>query len=169
MEKIEVHTYKTKIWEIFVSSFKWKICMFNFKKNKRTNTYINRLKTELKTDIVEKENSIIIKAKEEFEQYISWNRKDFSLPIFTIWSSFQKKVWENIWKIKYGEKISYLDLAKKINNKKAIRAVGTACWANPIIVMIPCHRIIWSSWWLWGYSWWLEIKKLLLDLEESKK
>jgi len=82
-------------------------------------------------------------------------------------SDFQKSVWKALLEIPYGKTASYLELAKKIGNEKAVRAVANANGANAIGIIIPCHRIIGSDGSLTGYGGGLPLKKKLLELENN--
>jgi methylated-DNA-[protein]-cysteine S-methyltransferase len=80
-------------------------------------------------------------------------------------SDFQKQVWQQLIGVSYGQTSSYLDLAKRINNKKAVRAVASANGANSIALIVPCHRIIESNGELGCYGGGLSVKKRLLKIE----
>ena len=80
-------------------------------------------------------------------------------------TDFQKSVWKEISKIPYGKTKSYQDIAKAINRPRAVRAVGTACGANKLALIIPCHRVVSSTGKNSGYRWGSEIKEKLLELE----
>jgi methylated-DNA-[protein]-cysteine S-methyltransferase len=84
-------------------------------------------------------------------------------------TDFQKSVWEALMKIPYGKTASYLDIAKFINKKKAVRAVASANGANSISLIIPCHRIIGSNGELVGYGGGVPVKKRLLKIEQNEK
>jgi len=107
------------------------------------------------------------RAIEEIEAYFRGKIRDFSLPLEIKGTPFQKKVWEALMSIPYGETRSYGDIAKAIGNPKAFRAVGWANAQNPIPIVIPCHRVIQSDGSLGGYGGGLELKRKLLDLEAS--
>jgi len=85
----------------------------------------------------------------------------------TVGTEFQKIVWQSLLDIPYSETISYLELAKAIGNKGAMRAVGSANGANALAIIIPCHRVIASDGSLGGYGGGLSIKKDLLALEKN--
>lgn len=110
---------------------------------------------------------ILAQAKLEIEEYLSGKRKMFKVPLNPSGTEFQKKVWQELAKIPYGSTFSYKDIAKKINQEKACRAVGTANGKNPLSLIIPCHRVIASDGTLGGYAGGLKIKTILLDLEKS--
>jgi O-6-methylguanine DNA methyltransferase len=103
----------------------------------------------------------------QLEEYFHRQRKEFKLPLEMIGTNFQKRVWEELIKIPYGETISYNQLAIKLGNQKSIRAVGTANGANPLPIVIPCHRVIGSDGSLVGYGGGLDVKQKLLESEGS--
>jgi methylated-DNA-[protein]-cysteine S-methyltransferase len=80
-------------------------------------------------------------------------------------TAFQRKVWDALSSIKFGETVSYRDIAKKVGNPKAVRAVGAAIGKNPISIIIPCHRVIGSNGKLTGFAGGVLTKEFLLDLE----
>ena len=82
---------------------------------------------------------------------------------------FQKKVWQAIATIPYGETRSYQWIAQKIGNPKAVRAVGQACGANPLPLMVPCHRVVASNGKIGGFSLGLKLKRRLLKLEQTRR
>lgn len=94
--------------------------------------------------------SLLRKAKQKFERYFDGKLEDFDLPVDPHGTDFQKKVWRAMVKIPYGHTKTYGDLAKAL--KSAARAVGGACGANPIPIIIPCHRVLGSGGALGGYS-----------------
>ena len=102
---------------------------------------------------------------QQLNEYFAGLRRDFNLPLAPIGSPFQTKVWQTLCKIPYGETISYQTLATQIGNPKASRAVGSANGANPIPIIIPCHRVITSDSRLGGYAGGLAAKRILLQLE----
>lgn len=105
----------------------------------------------------------------QLEEYIDGKRKEFSIPIFTKGTPFQEKVWEELRKIPYGETICYEELAKRIGNPKASRAVGMANNKNPICIITPCHRVIGKNGKLVGYASGVDKKEALLILENENK
>ena len=110
-------------------------------------------------------NDITKLTVQELNEYFSGTRKVFNVPLEPDGTDFRKKVWLALSDIPYGKTISYKELAIRLGDLKAIRAVGTANGANPIPVIIPCHRVIGSNGDLTGYAGGLPIKKKLLDLE----
>lgn len=101
----------------------------------------------------------------QLEEYLSGNRQQFDLPLSFYGTEFQVKVWKALLEIPYGKTASYGDIAAAVGNPKACRAVGMANHANPIVIVVPCHRIIGANGSLTGYGGGLEVKRRLLQLE----
>ena len=101
----------------------------------------------------------------ELNKYFSGNLKSFSVPLDPHGTDFQKKVWQAILEIPYGNTISYSQLSATMGQPDAIRAIANANARNPVLILMPCHRVIGSSGELTGYAGGLDRKKLLLELE----
>ncbi|MDX1442156.1 MAG: methylated-DNA--[protein]-cysteine S-methyltransferase [Gammaproteobacteria bacterium] len=111
--------------------------------------------------------SLLATAAMQLQQYFSGERNSFDLPLLASGSEFQKRVWTALQEIPFGETRSYKQLAEAIGDPAASRAVGSANGANPIPVIIPCHRVIAADGSLGGYSGGLEIKQRLLEIERA--
>ena len=114
----------------------------------------------------EKETLLIKKTKKELMEYFDGKRKIFDIPIKLNGTDFQVKVWKELLKVPYGKTCTYLDIAKKIENPNASRAVGMANNKNKIQIIIPCHRVIGSNKKLIGYAGGIKVKEKLLKLEK---
>ncbi|OEH93264.1 methylated-DNA--[protein]-cysteine S-methyltransferase [Bacillus solimangrovi] len=112
--------------------------------------------------------SILTKALDQLDQYFKGERQQFDLPVEFEGTEFQKKVWNGLLTIPFGEVWSYKDLAVEIGNEKAVRAVGNANRNNPISIIIPCHRVIGANGTLTGYAGGLHRKEWLLDHEKGQ-
>jgi methylated-DNA-[protein]-cysteine S-methyltransferase len=108
-------------------------------------------------------------VRKELDQYFAGKLKTFSTKLAFNGTPFQNQVWNALTRIPYGETISYLDLAKRIDNPKAVRAVGMANGANPIAIIVPCHRVIGSNGSLTGFGGGLPTKRALLELEKGQR
>jgi methylated-DNA-[protein]-cysteine S-methyltransferase len=106
-------------------------------------------------------------AQTELAEYFAGKRVNFNIKVEPDGTIFQKQVWEEMQKIPYGETATYADIAKRIDRPEAWRAVANACGANPIVVVIPCHRVVGSHGKLGGYSGGIERKQWLLAHEQS--
>ena len=116
-------------------------------------------------DYEKKETKTIQKVVRQLEAYFAGELKVFDVPLALNGTPFQKAAWEALMEIPYGQTCSYKDIAIKIGNPKAVRAVGMANNKNKIPIIIPCHRVIGTNGKLVGYAGGLEIKQQLLDLE----
>lgn len=112
-----------------------------------------------------KETPLIRKTYEQLCEYFDGKRKTFDLPLKIEGTPFQKKVWQALTEIPYGETRTYKEIACAVGNEKACRAVGLANNKNPIGIIVPCHRVVGSNGKLKGYAGGLEAKQFLLDLE----
>lgn len=110
---------------------------------------------------------VLERAAKELFEYFSGKRRVFSIPLYALGTEFQSKVWEFLKTIPYGETTSYADIARKIGNPKACRAVGGANNRNPLPIFVPCHRVVGKSGQLVGYAGGLEIKDFLIRLEQK--
>jgi len=108
-------------------------------------------------------------VRKELDQYFAGRLKTFSTPVVFNGTPFQNDVWRQLCRIPYGETVSYLDIAKRIKNPKAVRAVGMANGANPIAIIVPCHRVIGSNGSLTGFGGGLPTKRALLELEQGQR
>jgi len=109
------------------------------------------------------------RVRKELDEYFAGRLRKFSTPLAFEGTPFQNAVWKQLCRIPYGETISYLELAKRIDNPKAVRAVGMANGANPIAIIVPCHRVIGSNGSLTGFGGGLPVKKALLALERGER
>lgn len=114
------------------------------------------------------ETPLIKSAAAQLREYFSGRRRQFDLPLAPKGTPFQKKVWAALCEIPYGETRTYGQIAEKVGNPKASRAVGMANHNNPIMIVIPCHRVIGANGSLTGYAGGLSVKQQLLDLEQEK-
>jgi methylated-DNA-[protein]-cysteine S-methyltransferase len=108
---------------------------------------------------------LLEKTTRQLSEYFAGSRREFTLPLLLKGTPFQRRVWEALQTIPYGETCSYGELAKAIGSPKSCRAVGGANHRNPISIIVPCHRVVGASGSLTGYGGGLENKRFLLDLE----
>ena len=103
----------------------------------------------------------------QMEEYFQGNRKVFNIPYSLHGTPFQERVWQALCRIPYGHTRSYRDIAAEIGQPKACRAVGMANHRNPMMLVVPCHRVIGADGSLGGYAGGLELKRFLLSLEQN--
>ena len=111
------------------------------------------------------EEKIVCETVKQLEEYFAGKRKQFDLAFDPEGTPFQKEVWRQLYKIPFGKTVAYKDIAVKIKNPKAVRAVGSANGKNRICIIIPCHRVIAADGSIGGYAGGLKIKRQLLKLE----
>lgn len=102
---------------------------------------------------------------QEFEAYFTGEKRAFEMPIEPKGTPFQQEVWEALLEIPYGETRTYADIAARVGRPKAFRAVGTAIGANPLLVVVPCHRVIAKNGGIGGFSAGLDVKRVLHQVE----
>lgn len=117
----------------------------------------------------EDETALLLDAKKQLQEYFAGSRREFSLPVKLCGTDFQCKAWNALYHIPYGETRSYADIAVEIGNPKACRAIGGANNKNPVMIVIPCHRVIGADGSLVGFGGGLAAKEYLLALEKEHK
>ena len=167
--KINIEYFKTSYGELILGSFNDKLCLCDWRFRKMRASIDNRIQKELNADYKIEETSVMQNTKLQLNEYFNGDRKVFDIPLLLIGTDFQKSVWNELLKIPYGKTDTYLELSKKLENEKAIRAVASANGANAIAFIVPCHRIIGSDGKLIGYAGGLNVKKKLLQLESDKQ
>ncbi|MEY8347031.1 methylated-DNA--[protein]-cysteine S-methyltransferase [Bacillus cereus] len=110
-------------------------------------------------------SKIVDQCLAELDEYFHQKRTEFTVPLSAAGTLFQKSVWDALYTIPYGVSASYLDIAEKVGNTKAVRAIGGANSRNPISIIVPCHRVIGKSGKLVGYAGGLWRKEWLLKHE----
>lgn len=121
--------------------------------------------SELKED---KKHPVLVETERQLKDYFAGNLRKFTLQLDFVGTEFQKKVWQALLTIPFGETRSYADIAKQVGSPKAVRAVGAANSKNPISIIAPCHRVIGSNGKLTGFAGGLEAKELLLSIESKE-
>lgn len=152
-----IYCYNFPVGEIFIADNETSITSISFYDENRFHDHLMN------------ETPLIQAAAKQIQEYLQGIRKEFDLPLDPCGTLFQKQVWDALLKIPYGETRSYKDIAISINNPKSYRAVGMANNKNPIMIVIPCHRVIGSKGNLVGYGGGLNIKESLLNLENKNR
>ena len=115
---------------------------------------------------IDADTTVMQQCAKELEAYFAGTLKAFTVPINPMGTDFRKRVWQALQTIPYGETISYKQLAERVGNPAASRAVGGANHHNPVNIIIPCHRVIGAGGKLTGYGGGLSNKEFLLELEK---
>lgn len=110
-----------------------------------------------------------VEERRQFDEYFAGKSTTFDVPLAPRGTDFQQQVWRALCDIGYGDTISYAELARRIGRPKASRAVGLANGANPLAIIVPCHRVIGANGSLTGYGGGMDAKRWLLDLEQRHR
>lgn len=165
MNEINIQYFKSPVGELILGSFEQALCLCDWRYRKMRTGVDQRITKHLKAVYVEKNDVVIEQAIEELTQYFQRERTVFDTPLLFAGTEFQKSVWQQLTTITYGETVSYLTLADKVGNTKAVRAVASANGANALSIFVPCHRVIGKNNTLVGYAGGLDAKQKLLDIE----
>jgi methylated-DNA-[protein]-cysteine S-methyltransferase len=164
-KQIQIQYYKTPYTEFILGSFAGRICLVDYRQRKKREALDRRIQKGLDAHYIEQDSALLQQTKKALDAYFSGRRETFDLPLLPVGTPFQTEVWEAVQNIPYGTTATYAALAKAIGKPKAIRAVANAVGANPLAIIIPCHRIIGSDGTLTGYAGGSELKRKLLDIE----
>lgn len=163
--RIITRRYESPCGTLLLGSFEDRLCLCDWQVEKHRTPVANRLRRVLKAEFEEAASEVTEKAAAQLDEFFAGKRRKFDVPLLFIGTDFQKKVWNELLNIPYGETISYGEMARSIGMPKAVRAVANANGANAISIFAPCHRVIGSDHSLTGYAGGLETKRMLLELE----
>lgn len=157
--------YESPCGTMILGSFGDRLCLCNWLGNRANDRTDRRVKHLLKASFQKASSEVIDTSMLQLDEYFSGQRKTFDIPLIFAGSEFQKSVWNELLTIPYGTTVSYKYISQNISNPKAVRAVANAIGANPISIIVPCHRVLGSDNTLTGYAGGLLTKKSLLQLE----
>jgi len=143
------------------------IAMFEYPIDERITQHTKKLE-EIYHVTTSKPDDLLSLLEKQVNEYFQGTRQSFDLPLDLIGTDFQCKVWQNLLKIPFGKTVSYLELARQMNNEDGVRAVASANGQNRIPILVPCHRVIASDGKLTGYSGGITRKETLLSLESGQ-
>ena len=164
---IHTQVYHSPCGDLLLGSYGKKLCLCDWLTEKHHDAVKRRLQKALHEDFSEEPSDVTQRAYAQLDEYFAGERREFTLPLMFAGTEFQMKVWNALLSVPYGETRSYAWLAEKINNPKAVRAVGLANGSNSISIFAPCHRIIGANGTLTGYGGGLSAKHFLLHLESQ--
>lgn len=168
LNTIRIQTYQSPCGELILGSFEGKLCLCDWMNEKRRAIIDKRLQHILNTDYQIGISETTAQTVVQLDEYFSGKRTTFDIPLLLAGTEFQKAVWQELLNIPYGTTISYGKLAQQLGNPKAVRAVAASNGANPVSILVPCHRVIGSNHKLTGYGGGLAAKKFLLELENDQ-
>lgn len=140
------------------------ICYIDLNDNEKG--FLTRLNDYIRDKAVKKPVELSYEVS-QIKDYFSGRRSNFDMKIYLKGTGFQTSVWQALADTEYGETVSYSELAKRAGNKKAFRAAATCCAANPVPIIIPCHRVIAKDGSIGGFGGGIEMKRYMLQLESK--
>jgi methylated-DNA-[protein]-cysteine S-methyltransferase len=167
MNRIIIQHDRTEIGELVLGSFEGRLCLLGSGSRDTTQMVAYTMGKRLDADVTEQNDALLEETKRQIDEYLAGSRRAFDVPLLLVGTDFQRNVWNALLQVPYGATASYLQIARAIGKEKAVRAVGNACRANPIGIIVPCHRIIGSDGSLVGYYGGLSLKRRLLNLERG--
>lgn len=162
-------TWTSAIGEIFLVSSHDALLMCDWLHGAKFRRHIDKLRTAYSEKWIEEDCDILRRSRHEITEFLNGNRTEFSVSYALTGTDFQKAVWRAVSKIPYGSTVSYVDIAIAIGKPSSVRAVANAIGANPLPLIIPCHRVVGSDGAITGYSGGRLVKRTLLQLENGNK
>lgn len=165
-ENIYWSEFRYKEWTMHVATTNRGLCYIGYP-NQSFTDMVDWADKQFKKARLSRDDAKLENYTKELTEFLEGNRKKFTFPIDLNGTDFQKQIWQALQSIPYGITYTYSQIAEAIHNPKAVRAVGAAIGANPIPIMVPCHRVIGKSGQLTGYRGGIQMKEFLLNLEKS--
>ncbi len=165
MSAIETIVYRSPFGEMILGAIDGELCLCDWRYRRLRNNIDSRISKSLNCGFVEKQNPVTEQAGRQLDEYFAGKRTAFDIPLKMAGSAFRQKVWHELAGIPYGHTISYLELAQRCGDEKAIRAVAAANGANALSIVIPCHRVVGSNGRMTGYAGGIDVKRKLIALE----
>lgn len=164
---IKVWRYDSPCGILALGAYEDRLCLCDWLLEGHSDRIHDRLRRMLHAELEEGMSPVLEMAAGQLDEYFVGTRREFDMPLLFVGTDFQKRVWNELLKIPFGETVSYGDLAAKIGKPRAVRAVANANGTNAMSIFAPCHRVIGSDRSLTGYGGGLEAKKYLLSLEHA--
>ena len=164
---IKTRRYESPCGTLLLGSFDDRLCLCDWQVEKHRDYVDRRLKRVLRAEFGAGTSEVIEETVRQLDEYFAGKRKEFDVPLLFVGTDFQKKVWNELLNIPYGQTVSYGEMARRIGMPQSVRAVANANGANAISIFAPCHRVIGSDGSLTGYGGGLAAKKMLLELESG--
>lgn len=151
-------------WKLYIAKTEKGLCYIG-SPGESFEEFTAYLKKRFPSASLEKNDSLLENYKQELTAYLAGSQQTFSLPVDVEGTPFQQQTWQALKEIPYGETLSYSQIAERIGRPTAVRAVATAIGANPLLITVPCHRVIGKNGAMSGYRGGLAFKQFLLELE----
>ena len=165
MTDVNVQYHLSPCGELVLASAGDELCLCDWKAKPCAERNMRRLERLLGAQFREQSSPVLERTKIELDEYFAGRRTSFDIPLRPVGTPFQMSVWKALQEIPFGETRTYLEIARKVDNIKGVRAVAQAIGSNGISILIPCHRVIGSGRSLTGFAGGLAAKRTLLRIE----
>ena len=165
MTAVNVQYHLSPCGELVLASVGDELCLCDWKAQPCAERNMRRLERLLGAQFREQSSPVLERTKIELDEYFAGRRTSFDIPLRPVGTPFQMSVWKALQEIPFGETRTYLEIARKVDNIKGVRAVAQAIGSNGISILIPCHRVIGSDRSLTGFAGGLAAKRTLLRIE----
>ena len=153
-------------WNLFLAKSAAGLCYISTP-GENFEEFSAKINKKFKGQEIEENRQALDPYVSELQAYFNGTTRQFSLPIDAKGTPFQQQIWQALREIPYGSTVSYSDIAQRINRPTAVRAVGAAIGANPVLITVPCHRVIGKNGTMTGFRAGLDFKHFLLELEKE--
>ncbi|ANU09071.1 cysteine methyltransferase [Planococcus antarcticus DSM 14505] len=151
-------------WQLFIARTENGLCYVSSPSGS-FEEFTAYIKKQFPSATLEINDDFLAHYSQELTSYLKGSKQKFSLPIDVKGTPFQQQTWQALKEVPYGQTISYSEIANRVGRPSAVRAVATAIGANPLLITVPCHRVIGKNGTMTGYRGGLAFKRFLLDLE----
>lgn len=167
MNAMVIHCFPSPAGELRLGDFDGQVVLCDWSSGERFLANFDRVLLAFRSPFEFGDSPLLHRLRKELREYFAGRRRAFDLPVRYSGTPFEARVWDELRRIPYGATISYGELARRIGNPAATRAVAGANARNPVSILVPCHRVIAADGSLGGYGGGLETKRLLLNLERK--
>lgn len=167
MRTIVIQSFQSPVGELLLGDFDGQVVLCDWTADRRRGRADRRVQRALGATFETGDSPLLRRLRDELGEYFAGRRCAFDLPVRYTGTPFEARVWDELCRIPYGETVSYGELARRIGNPAAMRAVAGANARNPVSILVPCHRVIAADGGLGGYGGGLAAKRILLDLERG--
>ncbi len=164
-QTVNIQHYASPCGRLVLASVDNRLCLCDWLEQPCATRNKRRLARLLNAEFTTHPSVVLEQTRAELDEYFSGERKKFDIPLHPVGTDFQKRVWQALLEIPYGQTRSYKEIAQIVNNPKGVRAVAGAIGANGISILIPCHRVIGANHLLTGFAGGIEAKRRLLEIE----
>ncbi len=164
-KNVKIWHYNSPCGRLLIGDYQEQMCLCDWDMPGRRELIDGRVARELNAQVVYGKTPLIERVVTQLDEYFKGVRRDFDLPLVMMGTDFQQRVWQELQLVPYGITISYSQLAERIGKPHAVRAVASACRANAMSIIIPCHRVIGYDGAITGYAGGVDAKRFLLKSE----